>query len=37
MRMGGSHDAHMQHMRKRNVAGEPAAPGDERPVFQARY
>ena len=36
MRMGGTHHAHMQLMSKRDVGGEAALAGDERPVLKTR-
>ncbi len=35
--VGGSHHAHVQLMRKTDVGREPAAPGNERPVFDPRH
>ncbi len=37
MGMGGTNHAHVQLMRERDVGGEAAIAGDERPVFETRY
>ena len=36
MRVSRAHHPHMQHMRKNDIGGEPAAPGHQRPVLEAR-
>ena len=36
VRVGRPHHPHMQHMRKNDIGGEPAAPGHQRPVLEAR-
>ena len=36
MGVGGTHHAHVQLMRKRDVGGEAAIAGDERPIFKTR-